>query len=55
MNATCAARTFCACNACRNFSYETEGGAHRGTPITTRDERKRSRTHYVPTHRKTQA
>lgn len=55
MNATCATRTFCACSTCRAFSFDTEGGKYRGTPISTRDERRRARANYAPTHRKAQA
>lgn len=53
---TCAARTFCACPDCRSFSFDSEGGKYRGTPITVRAERQlvkhRDR---VPTHRKATA
>lgn len=52
MNATCAARTFCACSTCRAVSFDTEGGKYRGTPISTREECNRARALYVPTHRK---
>lgn len=55
MNATCAARSFCACPTCRAVCFDTEGGKYRGTPISTRDERKRARAGYTPTHRKAQA
>lgn len=51
MKSTCAARRFCACPDCRAFSFDAEGGAHRGTPISTGDERRRARANYAPTHR----
>lgn len=51
-NATCAARRFCACTDCRTLGFDVDGGTHRGNPISTDDERTRTRTDYKPTHRK---
>lgn len=52
MNPKCATRSFCACPNCRAFAFDTEGGEHRGSPITVRTEKQRALAGYAPTHRK---